>query len=311
MSLDLTDLRLFIAVAERGSITRGADEVHLALASASARVRALEATLGVALLERGRRGVRPTAAGAALLHHARLVLAEIAALRGELDAHARGLKGRVRLVSNTVALAEFLPAVLAGWLAAHPAIDLDVEERPSDDIVRDVMAGRADIGIAADSVDLGALERFPFAVDRLVLVVPRRHRLARKKRIGFVEAAAEPFVGLAGDSALQRHLAGHAARAGRPLALRVAVQGFDAVCLMVEAGIGVAVVPAAAAARCRHSMAIVPVALADRWSKRRLMVGMRRLDGLAPPARALAEHLRANADSASFRGAAKQRARNP
>ncbi|MDC7785543.1 LysR family transcriptional regulator [Rhodoplanes sp. TEM] len=298
MSLDLTDLRLFVAVAERGSITAGAAAVHLALASASARVRALEQTLGTALLERGRRGVQPTAAGEALLGHARLVLAQVASLKGDLAAHARGLAGRVRLVSNTVALAEMLPPVLAPWLARNPAVALDVAERPSPEIVGDVMAGRAEIGLAADSVDLGALERFPFAVDRLVLVVARRHRLARIRRIAFAEAAAEPFVALAGDSALQRHLAGHAARAGRRLAVRIAVQGFDAVCRMVEAGIGVAVVPDVAAARCRRSMAIVPVRLADPWSERRLVVGVRRLAGLTPPARALVEHLRAAAKAA-------------
>ncbi|RAI44929.1 LysR substrate-binding domain-containing protein [Rhodoplanes roseus] len=298
MHLDLTDLRLFVAVAERGSITAGAARAHLALASASARIRTLETTLGTTLLERGRRGVRPTAAGETLLHRARLVLAEIAALKGELDAQARGLSGRIRLVSNTVALAELLPDVLAPWLAAHAGIDLAVEERPSPDVVRDVMAGRADIGLAADSVDLGALERFPFAIDRLVLVVPRGHRLARLRRIAFADAAAEPFVGLAGDSALQRHLAGHAARAGRRLALRIAVQGFDAVCRMVEAGIGVAVVPEVAAVRCRRSMAITAVALTDGWSERQLVVGVRRMAELSRPARTLVDHLRASARAA-------------
>ncbi|WP_170145975.1 LysR substrate-binding domain-containing protein [Rhodoplanes elegans] len=247
------------------------------------------------LLDRGRRGVRPTAAGEALRDHAHLVLAQMAALQGDLAAHARGLVGRVRLVSNTVALAEFLPPVLAPWLAANPTIALAVEERPSPEIVRDVMAGRADIGLAADSVDLGGLACFPFAVDRLVLVVPRDHRLARLRSIPFAAAAAEPFVALAGDSALQRHVAGHAARAGRRLAVRIAVQGFDAVCRMVEAGIGVAVVPDIAAARCRRSMAIAAVRLTDSWSERRLVVGIRRMAALGPPARSLVEHLRASA----------------
>ncbi|MFD2182151.1 LysR family transcriptional regulator [Rhodoplanes azumiensis] len=275
MPLDLTDLRLFVAIVDRGSITAGAADAHLALASASARVRALEETLGTTLLERGRRGVRPTAAGEALRDHAHLVLAQMAALKGDLAAHARGVVGRVRLVGNTVALAEFLPPVLAPWLAANPTI-----------------------GLAADSVDLGGLACFPFAVDRLVLVVPRGHRLARRRHVPFAAAAAEPFVALAGDSALQRHVAGHAARAGRRLAVRIAVQGFDTVCRMVEAGIGVAVVPDIAAARCRRSMAIAAIRLADPWSERRLVVGVRGLAALGPPARSLVEHLRAAARAA-------------
>ena len=92
MRFDLVDLQLFIAVAETRSITNGANRVHLALASASARIKHLEAALGVSLLDRGRRGVELTPAGESLLDHARIVMHNVEAMRGDLAAYSRGVK---------------------------------------------------------------------------------------------------------------------------------------------------------------------------------------------------------------------------
>ena len=182
MHFDLTDLRLFLHVAEAGSITAGAARSGLALASASARVRGMEEQSGVALLERGRRGVEPTPAGRALLHHARLVAQQIERMRGELGEYARGLKGHVRLLANTAAMAEFLPEALAAFLAANPNVDIDLDERPSTEVARSVAEGLADAGVAADHADLSGLECFPFRADRLVLAVPPGHPLHGRGR---------------------------------------------------------------------------------------------------------------------------------
>ena len=240
----------------------------------------------------------PTPAGEAVLHHARLVLQQMERMRGELGDYARGLKGHVRILGNTAAVTEFLPEPLAEWLAAHPRIDVDLEERPSHAIVEAVAAGLADLGIVADMADGGAadggggLERIPFRIDRLVLAVPRGHPLAARRRIAFAEVLGQDFVGLSPGSALQDHLARHAARAGRPLTLRVRLGGFDAVCRMVEQGVGLAVVPETAARRCRRSMAIRAVPLSDPWALRRLSICVRSLDALPVHARRLVEHLR-------------------
>jgi DNA-binding transcriptional LysR family regulator len=293
MRFDLVDLRLFLRVAEAGSITRGAERAHLALASASERIRGLEEAVGVVLLERGRRGVALTAAGRALAHHARVVLQQVERMEGELGLYADGLRGHVRLLANTAALSEFLPEALAAFLAAHPRIDIDLEERSSWAIVQAIAAGEAEIGLVADSVDLGALEVVPFRPDRLVLVTPRGHALGERRRIAFAETLDQPFVGLGEDSALQAHLAGHAARLGRRPAHRVRLRSFEAVCRMVEQGVGVAIVPEAAARRAARSMRIRRVQLADPWAARRLMIAVRRLDELTAAARLLVETLRA------------------
>lgn len=292
MHFDLTDLRLFLHVAEAGSITAGAERSGLALASASARVRGMEDQAGVPLLERGRRGVVPTPAGRALLHHARLLTAQMERMRGELGDHASGLKGRVRLLANTAAAAVHLPEVLAAFLGANPNVDVDLDERPSPEVARAVAEGEAEIGVAAGHADLSGLEVLPFRADRLVLVAPRGHALAGRAGVAFAEALGSEFVGLSGEVALGGHLAGHAARAGGRMRTRVRVRGLDAACRMVALGAGVAVVPEAAARRWDGgdgALAVVP--LEDPWAKRRLVVVARRLDALSSHARRLAEHL--------------------
>lgn len=295
MRFDLADLRLFQHVADAGSLTQGAERAGLALPSASERVKAMEETLGVPLLRRERRGVAPTAAGLALLEHARLMLAQFERMKGELGAHARGLTGRIRVLSNTSAISEHLPASLAAFLAAHPTIDIELEERESPDIVEAIAGGQADIGIVADPPPTPSLETHPFREDRLVLVVPARHPLARVRQLWFTDALDHDLVGLNHGSALQAHLARHAARLGKKMRLRVRLTGFDAICRMVEDGAGLAVVPAAAALRSRRSMAIRAVQLLDDWSVRQLRICVRRPMTLPIHARRLLEHLKKSA----------------
>lgn len=293
MRFDLTDLRLFLNVVEAASITGGAERAGLALASASARVRGMEDVLGVPLLERGGRGVRPTPAGRTLAHHARIVLRQVERMRGELADFARGLKGHVRLLCNTAALMEFLPDALAGFLAAHPGIEIDLEERLSAEIVPAILDGAADMGIVADSVDTAGLLAVPFRRDRLVLVTADGHPFAARGRIGFAETLDESFVGLVEGSALQGHLAGHAARAGRRMAFRVRLRGFEAVGRMVERGVGIAVMPETAARRCQETMRLAVVPLAESWADRNLMLVVRDLDRLPVHARRLFDALAA------------------
>ncbi|HZB91016.1 MAG TPA: LysR substrate-binding domain-containing protein, partial [Stellaceae bacterium] len=174
----------------------------------------------------------------------------------------------------------------------------DVEERPSFDIVRAVAEGFADVGIVADIADLGGLQSFPFATDRLVLVTPREHPLAGRRGLAFRDLLEHDFVGMAGDSALQQHLAQHARQSGRPLKLRVRLNGFDAICRMVEKGVGLAVIPETAARRSRRSLAIRLAPLSDPWSLRRLSVCVRRLEHLPAQAQQLVRHLRRGAAAA-------------
>ncbi|HEY7299639.1 MAG TPA: LysR substrate-binding domain-containing protein [Xanthobacteraceae bacterium] len=293
MRFDLADLSLFRHVVEAGSITRGAERANLALAAASTRIRNMEEALGAALLVRSRQGVSPTQAGRTLLQHARAILRQVEKLQEDLGAYAGGLAGQIRVLSNTNALTEFLPEALSSFLAAHPQVSIDLEERLSDEIVGLIAEGVADIGIIAGTVDAAALETFPFRKDRFVLVVARDHPLARRRETAFAQVLDYDFVGLDRASALQRFLSDKAARVGKPLRLRVQLRSFDAVCRLVECNVGIGIVPETTARRVSRSMAIAIVVLTDPWAVRELTICIRRLNDLAPFARRLVEHLRA------------------
>ncbi|EEF27692.1 HTH-type transcriptional activator ilvY, putative [Ricinus communis] len=284
MRFDLTDLKLFIHVAESGSITAGAERAHLALPSASARIRGMEETLDVPLLQRGRRGVEPTEAGRTLLQHARDITRQVEDMHADLAQFATGLKGQVRLLCNTSAMTEFLPDALAAFLKSHPQLSINLEERMSRDIVQAIADGVADIGIISDAVDHANLRTFPFRDDPLVLAMARGHPLAKalglKRHMPFIDALDHDFIGLADDSAMQRNAAEQAARLGRRLHCKIRLRSFEAICRMAASGAGLALLPATAARRSPDDLRVIK--LSDPWADRKLLICVR--DPAALPA---------------------------
>ncbi|MEO6918553.1 MAG: LysR family transcriptional regulator [Collimonas sp.] len=289
MRLDLTDMRLFLTVVEHGSLTQGAQAMNLALASVSERVSGMESILGVPLLERTRRGVRTTAAGDALIRHARLILGQVEQMRGELRSYAKGVKGRIRLLSNTAALAVFLPQQLRLFLAAYPDLSVDIDERPSSEIVLAIAEGRAELGIVADITDLTTLQTHLIAQDQLVVVANRMHRIGGQQSAGFADIAGEAFVGLS-DAVLETHLGERAARLGRQINYRVHLRTVADVGMLVEVGIGIAILSEASVAELRQpGLAILP--LLEPWASRRLHLCARDFSVLTSHAKLLAQQL--------------------
>jgi DNA-binding transcriptional LysR family regulator len=290
---DLIDLQLFLHVAEAASITHGAHRSGMSLAAASERIRAMEAALGTELLVRGRRGVQLTPAGSMLLHHARAVILQLQQMRGDLDSYAKGLRGQIRLSANTVAMLEYLPAALPPFLALNPNVDVDLDEKKSSEVMRQVAANRADIGIVAGPVDPALqLETFPFASNLLVLIMPRRHALAAKRRVTFAETLDHDYVGLGPASPLQDFVNQQAQNAGRRLKVRVRLSSFDAICQMVEGGAGLAIVPRATARRLQRFMALRIARLTDPWAVRHLALCVCSVQSLPTHSRKLLIHLR-------------------
>lgn len=292
MRFDLVDLQLFVAVADSGSITRGAERASLALASASARIKGLETDLGVALVRRRRRGIELTAAGENLRDHARIIMHNVAVMQGDISGFASGVKASVHLLANTSGLSEHLPKALAAFLREYPDISLDVEERESGDIVGAIINGAADLGFAAEHALPENLERFVFGEDHLMLVAPRRGEFSGRRQLDFIEVGDCDFVGLTNATALAIHIGKHAARLGMRLRVRARLRDFDAICRMVSAGVGVAVMPEAAARRCAQSMPLALLSIRDPWANRRLVICARSFRSLPKPAKLLVEHLR-------------------
>ncbi|OWT53792.1 LysR substrate-binding domain-containing protein [Candidimonas nitroreducens] len=303
MRFDLTDLRLFLAVLEHGSLTRGAAAANLAPASASERVAGMESALGAALLRRHRRGVEPTAAGEALARHARLILGQMEQMRGELRGYARGLKGSVRLLANTAAMAQTLPPRLCRFLIRHPDLSIDLEEKTSADIVLDLAQGKAELGAIADIADFSALQTRVLAHDHLLIATAPGHRLAGLASVKFDAIAGEAFVGAA-DAALQAHLDLRAARLGRRLHYRIRLKEMQDVARLVHAGVGIAVVSSAAMTRMSSHADVAFLPLDESWAHRTLHLCARDFGALSVPAALLAQGLReADAANAADTGA--------
>lgn len=268
--VDPFDLQLFEAVVAQGSITAGAAAMGLSLAAASARLKALEHRVGVRLLDRSKTGAVATDAGRALSRQAHRVLAELDSLHVAMSAFGHGLRGTVRLLGNTAAMVEALPPRLGPFLAAHPDLDLELQEMASDAALQALRGGVADVAVVADHVDTTGLSAHPWLDDELVALLPASPR-RRAASIRFVELLDRPFVGLGAEVGLSRFLQAQAARSGRVPKHRVRVSSFEAVARLVEAGAGVAVMPRGAARR-QMSAGLRVVALDDAWARRTLLL---------------------------------------
>lgn len=289
--MDLIDLDLVAAVAETGSITRGAARVRLSLPSASGRIRSLEHTLGVTLFDRGRRGVALTPAGQVLLRHARTVCHAVDQLRAELGEYAQGHGATVRVQANTAATESVMSAAAVSFLAMYPHARIDLQERPSQRIVAAVAERRVDLGIVADSVELGQLETRVVRPDPLVVVALPDDPLARLPRVPYADVLGHPFVGLNVANPLQEHLETHAQPLGTQPRYRVRLPSIDAACHAVAEGIGIAILPARSVRRWLTSGALAAIPLAEPWAARRLVACFTSDRDLSDTARALRDHL--------------------
>jgi DNA-binding transcriptional LysR family regulator len=266
--LDLTTLRVIVAAAELGSISAASDRLQLAVAAASARVSALEDSLGLRVFERSSRGVRLTPAGQMLVRRGRELLADSDRLSVDLHDHAKGLQGHVRLVANTSSMLELLPAKLEQMARAHPLIRVEVEEHGSLDIPLLLLEGRADVGIVDMAHAPHGITLCDCFSDTLVLVVPAGHALAAADTVAFEDALHEDFISLSDGTALSSRLVASASAFGKRLKIRMQMHGFDTVCRMVAGRLGVAVLPLEAVAPQLATLPLRAVRLRDAWAAR-------------------------------------------
>ncbi|AZC36986.1 LysR family transcriptional regulator [Pseudomonas sp. 22526] len=287
MHFDLADLRLFIHIAESPSLTQGAKRAFLSPAAASARIKALESQLETRLLYRDSRGVEVTPAGERLLQHARLIMRQVDYLKSEFTQYGGDSTGHMRIFANTTAVTEFLPEILAGFLSKRPGVTVDLQERLSRDIVRGVLDGTADMGIIAGPVEASGLQVLHFSTDHLVLILPVDHPLATQQAVTLEQTLAYQHIGLHEGSTLLTFLREHVERTGKQLSLRIQVSSFEAVCRMVEAGVGIGIIPESAAIRHSRTMQLVTVKLDEAWAMRERSIIVRELEALPGSVRAL------------------------
>lgn len=293
MKLDPISLRLFVAVMEENTIARAAAREHIAPSAASRRLAELEQQLRVELFTRSNRGSQPTDAAYALLQLARGVLNELDGIATQMRDYGSGLRGQVRVVANISAITQFLPDELQRFMAQHPQVHVRLEEQISTAIAQTVAENAADVGILNEGSYGDKVRLLPYREDELVLVVPAGHALARRKNVRLAEALPYDMVATHPGSAIHNQLVRAAAEAGAPLKLRMQVTAYDALCLMVAAGLGLGVMPRGSAQIYREALTIRLVALDEPWARRRLMLCLRADETPTGVARLLVDHLTA------------------
>lgn len=275
MRYELTDLRLFLEIAQARSLTAGASAVFITPSAASYRLKNLEQAMGTPLFDRTPRGMELTAAGEAVLSHVRELFEGIERMQGDVSRFISGLKGHVRLVANSSSLNGFVTHTLGRFLVAYPGIDAEVDERQSETIPSMVLAREADIGIFAGSTDVEGLTIHPYAVDRLVIVTPRDHVLASQSRIRLGAALDSDFVCMGRPSSNYLFLRDTAARYGRTVRTRLHAHDFEALLQLVAAGVGVAMVPRSVLAGRPMAQQLAIIELDEPWALRELNLAVR------------------------------------
>jgi DNA-binding transcriptional LysR family regulator len=289
--MELRQLEYLVTVVEEASFTRAAARLHVAQPGVSAQIRQLERELGHTLLDRTTRTVQPTAAGAAVLPHARAALQAVASVRVAVEELAGLLRGHVSV--GTVAARG--PVDLPGWLADfhrdHPGVEITLTEASSGRLIESLSAGRLDVALVglADTTPPGlAVE---VITDRpLVAIVGREHPLAGRRGITLEDLASHPLITLPADSGIRTALdAGFAAARIRP---HIAFEAGDPAVLtrLAGSGLGVAILPAAetTAGQPAH---LCEVAITDPPMRARLALAWRADAPAGPAATALVQHV--------------------
>jgi DNA-binding transcriptional LysR family regulator len=301
--IDLLTLQLFVAIVEEQSIARAAERKNIAASAVSRRISDIEELFQVELLHRHSKGIEPTPAGFALLEHARIILGNMAQLETELSGYRQGKRGHIRICANKSAILESLAGELSSFLEQHPLVHIDLEEQISPAIVQAVLENRADIGIFGGNIPALELEVLPYRSDRLVVLMTRGHPLAQRSNVRFIDLIEHDFVSLEKGSSIETLCMKAAAELGKRLKLRIRVSSFDALFRLVDAEMGLGIVPLEIT-RDRYGLEkFVIVPLEEPWARRDLVMGVRDAKCLPPVTRLLVDHLRNSpADVASRKG---------
>jgi len=222
--MELRHLRYFVAVAEEEHVGRAARRLHVSASPLSRQIRQLEEELAVPLFDRVGRDVRLSRAGAAFLPRVRALVADLERAAQEARSVERGEAGRLALAFvDTQAYARAIPEVIQGVRERHPQLAVEVSPMPSHDQLDALRAGRLDAGFVHERPLDASLACAPLFVERVLLAVPRGHRLARARAVSAPMLKDEPFVWTRGPKSRVLQDVEDALR-GEGVALKVAVE---------------------------------------------------------------------------------------
>jgi len=279
--MELRQLEYLVAVAEEANFTGAAQRVHVAQPAVSASIRALERELGQPLFDRSRRAVRLTAAGEAVLPHARAALASVAAARDAVAEVTGLVRGSVAV--GTVTAHDFdMAGLLAEFHAAHPLVDITLGTDESDTLIDGLRTGRLDAAIISVGADLpDGLDGEPVTDQRIVAAVGAEHRWRRRRHVALADLAGEPLITLPRGTGIRRQLDRACRTAGVDVRVAFEASTPGALADLAVRGLGVAVLPEAVTRPGLHRLPITPEL------RGRLVFAWRAAGPMSPAAREL------------------------
>lgn len=269
---DLTTLRLFIATAELGGVTRAAERMHLAPAAASRRIQEFEAQFHLPLFKRLPHGMALTDAGRALLAHARTMIHTTARMQDDAASFLHGEKGVVRIAACKSVVLQFLPTDILRCARACPGVRIDLQEMNSHGVLQAMGRGLADLGIYESSLGPIDMPTSPYRDDRLVVVAPAGHPLAQRASVALADILEWDVISLDEGSAILINLERQAADANRVLRMPIRVGSFDSMAAMIAHGIGIGVMPGAVAESIAGGPAFSRLPIEGAWAARRFVL---------------------------------------
>lgn len=290
MKLDPLSLRLFLSVVGEGTIARAAARENIAAAAVSKRLSELEAILDTQLLVRTNKGIAATTAGFYLAFMARGVLTDLDNIAIQMKGFSDGRRGTVRVLANITAMTQFLPTLIKSFMDRYAEVQISLEERESLAVTKAIAENVAEIGIFTRLPHNANIEVYPFRTDELKVLVPSNHPLFDRDEVTFAEALDYDQVVLRSGTHLNFQLLYAASEVGKPLRAKLEVSAYDALCLMVQSGLGIAILPGGSV-RNYHIPDTRVIGLSEKWAKRELVIGVRSIDALSPVGRLFFDHL--------------------
>jgi DNA-binding transcriptional LysR family regulator len=270
--IDAYSLRLFVATAIEGSIARGAAKEHIAASALSRRIADLEHSLGVALFVRSPRGIELTNAGRVVFDRGLQIDQDIQLLKRDVQASDGVVNGTVRLSANMSSIIGYLPERLKSYTATFPHVTLALSEADTKDVIRACLDDRADVGVCVKADAPAGLDAWYFASDPLLVVVPAGHALASEQAIRYTQALQYPLIGVHPGGSLDTLLQEKSKAISGVANIAVQVSSFDAACRMIEAGLGITIMPRSAASAYAGARKFVRRPLAETWGARELWI---------------------------------------
>ncbi|NYT35855.1 LysR family transcriptional regulator [Allopusillimonas soli] len=296
--LDIPLLEIFVAAVEEKSLSRAAERENLVTSAVSKRITELERHLDRALLLRHGRGVEPTPAGTLLYQRAKAILKSVQLAETAIHSFSNAGVAKIRLAANPSTLLQFLPGPMGKFLHGRDDITVDLIQDHSYDIPRTVAEGKVDLGIYHAEHPATGVTSFPYARDRVGLVVPLGHPLADRGSLFLEDALDYDLLGYFPLHSLDKFLAYIGQTVSRPPTVKLQVANFETRCRMIREGLGIGIVAENIARNYLGSMGLVLLRLKDAWADRQFHICMHNAAACSPAALELLHFLCPSAKTA-------------